>query len=65
MLAFTLDQFRAINEAEEYDRCFRAQVEQGIIEADNPLTQWVGHEIVKLDMEQQKENLLERINNSN
>ena len=37
---------KAKNEAAEHDRWFRGQVEQGVMEADDPNTEWVPHEEV-------------------
>jgi hypothetical protein len=49
------------HEAAEHDKWFRAQVEQGLAEADGPNTQWVPHDVVKDDMLRQREMLKARI----
>lgn len=49
------------HEAMEHDKWFRAQVAQGLKEADDPATEWVQHEIVKQDMAKQRAALLARI----
>ncbi|EKS9839256.1 hypothetical protein QDD82_000011 [Burkholderia cepacia] len=46
---------------QSHDEWFLEQVRQALIEADDPLTDWVPHEIVKTDMQRQREALLERI----
>lgn len=46
---------------QSHDEWFLEQVRQALIEADDPLTNWVPHEIVKTDMQRQREALLERI----
>jgi hypothetical protein len=43
-----------------YDNWFREQVEQALQEADDPNTVWIPHEVVKADMQRQREALLER-----
>ena len=47
--------------AVEHDKWFRAQVAQGLEEADNPATEWVTHDLVKEDMAIQRATLLARI----
>jgi hypothetical protein len=49
------------HEAAEHDKWFREQVQQGLAEADDPNTEWVSHEIVKDDMQRQREALQARI----
>lgn len=46
---------------QSHDEWFLEQVRQALIEADDPLTDWVPHEIVKTDMQRQREALRERI----
>ncbi|CAG9258655.1 conserved hypothetical protein [Burkholderia cepacia] len=46
---------------QSHDEWFLEQVRQALIEADDPLTDWVPHEIVKTEMQRQREALLERI----
>ena len=41
------ERMRQTHAAAAYDKWFRAQVEQGIKEADDPSTQWVSNEAVK------------------
>jgi hypothetical protein len=43
------ERLRHAHQAAAYDKWFRAQVEQGIKEADDPNTQWVSNEAVKAD----------------
>ena len=45
--ADTSERLRKAHEAAAHDTWFRAQVEQGIKEADDPSTQWVSNEAVK------------------
>lgn len=40
--------------AAEHDKWFRAQVDAGLAEADDPNTVWVSHEEVKEDMAKQR-----------
>lgn len=49
------------HEAVEHDKWFRAQIAQGLKEADDPATEWVPHEVVKQDMKIQRAALLARI----
>ncbi|KMQ81292.1 Prevent host death protein, Phd antitoxin [Candidatus Burkholderia pumila] len=49
------------HEAAEHDKWFRGQVEQGLAEADDPNTAWVSHDVVKDDMQRQREALKARI----
>jgi len=53
------------HEAAEHDKWFRAQVEQGLAEADDPNTKWVPHDVVKNDMQRQREALKARIAGGN
>ena len=48
-------------EAIEHDKWFRAQVEQALIEADDPATVWVSHEDVIKGCQKQRESLQARI----
>lgn len=45
----------------EYDAWFRAEVEAGLREADDPNTVWVTHEEVKANMERQRQDFLARL----
>jgi hypothetical protein len=45
------------HEAAGHDRWFRAQVEQGLAEAEDPNTSWVPHDVVKDDIDRQREAL--------
>ena len=45
--ADTSERMKRAHEAAAHDTWFRAQVEQGIKEADDPSTQWVSNEAVK------------------
>ena len=53
------------HEAAEHDKWFRVQVEQGLAEADDPNTEWVPHDVVKDDMQRQREALKTRIASGN
>lgn len=48
---------RRTHQAAGYDQWFRAQVEQGLAEADDPSTDWVSHTAAKQDMQRQREEL--------
>jgi predicted transcriptional regulator len=48
-------------QAKDYDAWFRAEVRQGLREADDPNTQWVTHEEVKTNMAVQRVRLLARL----
>jgi hypothetical protein len=52
---------RQAQEAMEYDKWFRAQVEQGLQEADDPETVWIPHDEAKAAMQRQREDLLARL----
>lgn len=52
---------RQAQEAVEHDKWFRAQVEQGLQDADDPSTVWIPHDEAKADMQRQREGLLARI----
>jgi hypothetical protein len=52
------------HEAVEYDKWFRAQVAQGITEADDPNTQWVTHEDAKASWANKRAELAKRIEGS-
>lgn len=52
---------RQAHEAAAHDQWFREQVEQAVKEADEPNAVWIAHEVVKADMERQREALLARI----
>jgi hypothetical protein len=52
---------RKSQEAVEHDKWFREQVEQALLEADDPATIWVSHEDVKKGMQKQRESLQARI----
>jgi predicted transcriptional regulator len=45
----------------EHDAWFRAEVEEGLREANDPNTVWVSHEQVKANMEAQRQRFLARI----
>ncbi len=49
------------HEAATHDQWFRDQVQQALLEADDPATVWVSQEVVKEDMRQQREALKARI----
>lgn len=49
------------HEAAEYDKWFRAEVAQGLIEADDPNTQWVLNEEAEAGWEKKRAALLKRI----
>ena len=52
------------HEAVEHDKWFRAQVGQGIAEADDPNTQWVTHEDAKASWANKRAELAKRIEGS-
>ncbi len=52
------------NEAIEHDRWFRAQVAQGIAEADDPKTQWITHEEAKESWAKKRAELVKRAKGS-
>lgn len=56
---------RRTHEAAAHDRWFREQVGEAIMEADDPKTEWVPHEVVKQDMARQRAVLLARIKGGN
>ncbi len=47
--------------AAEYDKWFREQVQQGLVEADEPNTQWVSHEEAKSSWAAKRTELAKRI----
>ncbi len=49
------------NEAVEHDRWFRAQVEQGLAEADDPATQWISQEQARASWTEKRANLLRQV----
>ncbi len=55
------DAMKRVHEAAEYDAWFRKQVAQALQEADNPATEWTSHDVIEEDMEQQRADLLARI----
>lgn len=52
---------KATHEAASYDKWFREQVDQAQIEADDPNTQWIPHEVVKAEVAAQRKLLQARI----
>jgi len=52
---------KATHEAAAYDKWFCEQVAQAQIEADDPNTQWIPHEVVKAEMADQRKVLQARI----
>jgi hypothetical protein len=52
---------RQAKEAVAHDQWFRAQVEQGLQEADDPAAVWIPHDTAKADMQRQREGLLARL----
>jgi hypothetical protein len=52
---------RHAQEAVAHDKWFRAQVEQGLQEADDLATVWIPHNEAKADMQRQREGLLARL----
>lgn len=52
---------RLREDAVEHDKWFRAQVEAGLAEADDPNTVWASHEAVKEDIAKQRAVLRARI----
>ncbi|MEA1652334.1 antitoxin of toxin-antitoxin stability system [Nitrospirillum sp. BR 11164] len=57
---FMRDFVRQRQEARQHDAWFRAQVEQGLREADDPSVARIPHEQVKADWRQQRAELLKR-----
>ena len=55
---------RQAHEAVAHDQWFRAQVAQGLQEADDPTTVWITHDTAKAAMQRQRESLLARIGNA-
>jgi len=55
---------RKTHEAAEYDRWFRARVEQSLLVADDPATKWISHETVQASMQKQREALEARLRKS-
>lgn len=55
------DRMKRAHEAAAHDKWFREQVEIGLTEANDPATEWVPHEVVKVDMAQQRAALMARI----
>ena len=53
--ADTSERMRRAHEAAAHDAWFRAQVEQGIQEADDPSTPWLSNEAVKTESAQRRE----------
>jgi hypothetical protein len=51
----------AAHDAAAYDKWFCEQVDQAQIEADDPNTQWIPHEVVKAEMAAQRKLLQARI----
>ncbi|WP_280189777.1 hypothetical protein [Delftia sp. PS-11] len=45
---------RRTHQAASYDQWFRAQVAQGLAEADDPGTHWISHASAKEDMQRQR-----------
>jgi len=56
----TAARMRRAHEAAAHDKWFRAQVELGIQEADDPNTQWVSHEETKTGWSKKRADLLKR-----
>lgn len=52
---------RQAHEAVEHNQWFRAQVAQGLQEADDPAAVWITHDTAKAAMQRQRESLLTRI----
>lgn len=52
---------RHAHEAAAHDAWFRGQVQAALREADDPATEWVAHEVVKIDLQQQRTALQARI----
>lgn len=76
MQAFTLEQLRSAakagdismtkdSKAVEYDKWFRAQVAQGLAEANDPNTQWVTHETVQANWAKKRAELVKQIDVNN
>jgi hypothetical protein len=51
----TSERMRQTHQAAAYDKWFRAQVERGLKEADDPGTQWVSNEAVKAEGARRRE----------
>jgi hypothetical protein len=52
---------RKAHEAAEYDRWFRARVEKGLLQAEDPATEWLSNETVQANMQKQREVLETRL----
>lgn len=52
------ERMKRAHEAAAYDEWFREEVAQALVEADDPATQWVSHDEVKLDWAKQRAELL-------
>ena len=57
----TAARMRRAHEAAAHDKWFRAQVELGIQEADDPNTKWVSHEEAKKSWAKKRAELVKRI----
>lgn len=60
----TADRMRRTHEAAAHDKWFRAQVEQAIVEADDPGTEWISHEDAKASWAKKRAELLKRLDGS-
>lgn len=49
------------HQAAAYDQWFRAQVEDALVEANDPTTTWISHEEIKNDIEQQRQSIQARV----
>ena len=58
---FMRDFVKKQQDARDYDAWFRADIEQGLREADDPNTKWFTHEEVKERMRDQRASLLARL----
>lgn len=54
------ERLRHAHQAAAYDKWFRAEVEQGLKEADDPNTQWVSNEDAKKSWAKQRAELVKR-----
>lgn len=55
------ERMRCTHEAAAYDAWFRAEVEAGIKEADDPNTEWISNEEAEADWEKQRAALVKRV----
>lgn len=60
----TAERMRRTHEAAAHDKWFRTQVEQAIVEADDPSTAWVSHEDAKASWAKKRAEMLKYLDGS-